>query len=173
MFAWEQRKLGDIVRWSKGCNLAKVALNEEGQGKEVIHYADLYKFPPVINEVIHWSTSGEGTLIPDNSILFPMSDVTPVGLARTTTITKSGIKAGGDTLIGIIEKRENAEFISYQINANSKRILPMVTGTTVRHISARALNTLDINLPTSSEQIKIAYLFNELEYLITLHQCKE
>jgi type I restriction enzyme S subunit len=170
--AWEQRKLGEIVSWSKGSNLAKAVLNENKSGEEVIHYADLYKFAPVVHDVIHWSNSGEGTIIPDNSILFPMSDVTPVGLARTTTITKTAVKAGSDTIIGTVEDKQSAEFISYQVNAHSPKILPLVTGTTVRHISAGALATLDVLLPSKDEQKKIADVFNGLSDLIALHQRK-
>jgi len=167
---WEQCELGDIVKWCKGSNLAKSVLNDVKSGNEVIHYADLYKFSPVISSVIHWSSTDEGTEIPENSVLFPMSDVTPFGLARTTTITKKGVKAGGDTLIGTLENKYSAAFISYQINANSMQILPLVTGTTVRHISASSLSTLEIFSTNIKEQQKITQFFNSLENLITLHQ---
>ncbi|HGH0916047.1 TPA: restriction endonuclease subunit S [Bacillus cereus] len=169
---WEERKLKDIVKWSKGSNLPKSVLNESKEGDEVIHYADLYKFSPVVSYVIHWSDSGQGTVIPDNSLLFPMSDVTPVGLARTSTITKSGVKAGSDTLIGMIDEKNNSQFISYQINANSQKIIPLVTGTTVRHISAKALDTLDIMVTSQEEQVKISTFFKQLDDTIALHQQK-
>lgn len=169
---WEERKLKDIVKWSKGSNLPKSVLNESKEGDEVIHYADLYKFSPVVSYVIHWSDSGQGTVIPDNSLLFPMSDVTPVGLARTSTITKSGVKAGSDTLIGMIDEKHNSQFISYQINANSQKIIPLVTGTTVRHISAKALDTLDIMVTSQEEQVKISTFFKQLDDTIALHQQK-
>jgi type I restriction enzyme S subunit len=145
-------------------------LNENHSGEAVIHYADLYKFAPVVHDVIHWSNSGEGTVIPDNSLLFPMSDVTPVGLARTSTMAKSGVKAGSDTLIGTIDEKQSAEFVSYQVNAHSSKILPLVTGTTIRHISAGALDTLDMFFPSKDEQLKISALFNGISHLITLHQ---
>jgi type I restriction enzyme S subunit len=47
-----------------------------------------------------------------------------------------------------------------------------VTGTTVRHISAGALATLDVLLPSKDEQKKIADVFNGLSDLIALHQRK-
>lgn len=169
---WVERELKDIVKWSKGSNLPKSVLNESKKGEEVIHYADLYKFPPVVSYVIHWSDSGQGTVIPDNSLLFPMSDVTPIGLARTSTITKSGVKAGSDTLIGMIDEKHNSQFISYQINANSQKIIPLVTGTTVRHISAKALDTLDIMITSQEEQVKISTFFKQLDDTIALHQQK-
>lgn len=169
---WEQRKLGEIVEWTKGNKLKKEQLNEEGVGTEIVHYADLYKFNPVEDGVIHWAVIDEGTLIPDNSLLFPMSDVTPIGLARTSTINKSGIKAGGDTLIGTINILNLAQFLSYEINAHSKNILPLVTGTTVRHISSNSLDTLNITLPSYKEQESIVEIFNNIYHLIALHQRK-
>ena len=169
---WEQRKLGEVINWSRGSNLAKSVINNKNIGADVIHYADLYKFSPVVDDVIHWSESDEGTIIPENSLLFPMSDVTPIGLARTSTITKSGVKAGGDTLIGTLNEYINAEFMSYQINANARDILPLVTGTTVRHINSNSLDTLDILIANIEEQKRISNFFNRLGNLITLHQRK-
>ncbi len=169
---WEEKKLGEMVSWSKGNNLAKMVLNENAIGNAVVHYADLYKFSPVVYEVIHWSETEEGTIIPLNSLLFPMSDVTPSGVARTTTIVKKDVKAGGDTLIGTIEKDYHAEFISYQINANAQQILPLVTGTTVRHISSISLSTLNIQLPTFAEQKQIGNYFQNLDNLIAKNEQK-
>ena len=169
---WEQRELGEIVNWSKGDKLSKEKLNESGNGEPVIHYANLYKFSPVIYDVINWSTSNEGRLIPDNSLLFPMSDVTPVGLVRTSTIAKSGVKAGGDTLIGTVDDFYSAQFVSYFINANSNKILPLVTGTTVRHISANSLSKLEILLPDIKEQQKISDFLNSIQETIAFQQQK-
>lgn len=170
---WEEKTLGEILTWSRGSKLAKAVLNQNANGKAVIHYADLYKFAPVVDAVIHWSETEEGTEIPQNSLLFPMSDVTPFGLARTSTILVEGVNAGGDILIGTIEKEHEAVFVSYQINANSRAILPLVTGTTVRHVCASALSTLNITLPVfSAEQTRIGEFFRQLDSLIALQQRK-
>lgn len=168
--AWELRKLGDIVKWKKGRKLTKAVINECGKGNEVIHYADLYKFAPVIENGIHWSVSEEGTLIPKNSLLFPMSDVTPGGLARTTTITKNNVRAGGDILIGTIKNGISAQFLSYYINLYYRDIIPLVTGTTVRHINSNDLNSLNTIIPNEKEQKYVKNYFNIIENLITLHQ---
>lgn len=169
---WEERKLGEIVIWSKGNKLSKSTLNELKKGEDVIHYADLYKFSPVGDDVIHWSESGQGNIIPDNSILFPMSDVTTSGLARTSTITKSGVKAGGDTLIGTLNTQSKSNFISYQINAKNRKILSLVTGTTVKHINSKSLDTLNVFIANIAEQQKIGSFFKQLDNLITLNQQK-
>lgn len=163
---WVTSKLKNIIKWSKGNKLAKSVLNSSKVGEKVIHYADLYKFGPVITDVIHWSESGQGTAIPNNSILFPMSDVTPTGLARTSAIDKSNIKAGGDTLIGTLSPDHSSYFLSYQINTNSQKIIPLVTGTTVKHINSKSLDTIDVSLTNINEQIKISNFFQIIEHII-------
>ena len=170
--AWEQRKLGEVVEWSKGSGLSKDALNVQGKGIPVIHYADLYKFNSVQKEVIHWTMDDMGTNIPENNLLFPMSDVTPDGLARTSTVLQSNVKAGGDVLIAKLDKEILSIFISYQINRNKNQILPLVTGTTVRHISSKSLNSLKVSIPGKNEQKRIGSILICFDNLIALHQRK-
>ena len=169
---WEERKLGDVTTWTKGQGLTKEDLNKERDGSEAVHYADLYKFSPVMHEVIHWTNSDDGQIIPDNSLLFPASDVTPVGLARTSTLRLSGVKAGGDVIIGQLDESINSSFMSYQINANSKKILPLITGTTVKHIQAKSLATVSVSITNMAEQTAIAGIFEQLDETIALHQRK-
>ena len=169
---WEELKLGDITTWTKGQGLSKEYLNNERYGSEAVHYADLYKFSPVMQEVIHWTNSDDGRIIPDNSLLFPASDVTPVGLARTSTLRLSGVKAGGDVIIGQLSERIDSSFMSYQINANSKKILPLITGTTVKHVQAKSLATMSVTITNMAEQTAIAGLFERIDNLIALHQRK-
>ena len=169
---WEERKLGDITTWTKGQGLSKEYLNNERYGSEAVHYADLYKFSPVMQEVIHWTNSDDGRIIPDNSLLFPASDVTPFGLARTSTLRLSGVKAGGDVIIGQLSERINSSFMSYQINANSKKILPLITGTTVKHVQAKSLATMSVTITNMAEQTAISGLFERIDNLIALHQRK-
>ena len=169
---WEERKLGDVTTWTKGQGLTKEDLNEERDGSEAVHYADLYKFSPVMHNVIHWTNSDDGRIIPDNSLLFPASDVTPVGLARTSTLRLSGVKAGGDVIIGQLDESINSSFMSYQINANSKKILPLITGTTVKHVQAKSLATVSVSITNMAEQTAIAGIFERIDNLIALHQRK-
>ena len=169
---WEERKLGDVTTWTKGQGLTKEDLNEERDGSEAVHYADLYKFSPVMHNVIHWTNSDDGRIIPDNSLLFPASDVTPVGLARASTLRLSGVKAGGDVIIGQLDESINSSFMSYQINANSKKILPLITGTTVKHVQAKSLATVSVSITNMAEQTAIAGIFERIDNLIALHQRK-
>ena len=159
---WKEVKLGEIVVWEKGSGLSKSDLNIEDRGGKVIHYADLYRYKEVITEIFHSSESIEGKAIPLNSLLFPMSDVTPQGLARASSISIEGVRAGGDILIANI-KDNSSIFLSYQVNANYRYILPLVTGTTVRHISSTSLSTIPISLPSLPEQEAIGTFFQTLD----------
>lgn len=168
---WKEVKLGEIVVWEKGSGLSKSDLNIEDRGGKVIHYADLYRYKEVITEIFHSSESIEGKAIPLNSLLFPMSDVTPQGLARASSISIEGVRAGGDILIANI-KDNSSIFLSYQVNANYRYILPLVTGTTVRHISSTSLSTIPISLPTLPEQEAIGTFFQTLDQAIALVEDK-
>ncbi|MCK3904952.1 restriction endonuclease subunit S [Streptococcus suis] len=159
---WEEVKLGEVVIWEKGSGLPKSDLNIEARGGQVIHYADLYRYKEVITEIFHSSESKEGKVIPLNSLLFPMSDVTPRGLARTSSISIEDVRAGGDILIANI-KDNSSTFLSYQVNSNYQYILPLVTGTTVRHISSTSLSTIPISLPSLPEQEVIGTFFQTLD----------
>ncbi|WP_429970441.1 restriction endonuclease subunit S [Fructilactobacillus sp. Tb1] len=171
--AWEQRKLGDVVSWNSGNGISKSELSNNGKNK-VIHYADLYKMPEIIskNNIINYSDSQDGVKIKTNSILFPKSDVTSSGLARTSSLSLPEIFAGGDVLIGQIDNNISSKFISFEINKNRKSILKYVTGSTIRHISSKSLSKLDISIPVIKEQIKIYELLDKLNKLIDANGVK-
>ena len=164
--AWKKRKLGEVINWHRGNGLPKSKLNQNKVGFPALHYADLYKFGAVEHSVINWTESDDGRVIPNNSVLFPMSDVTPKGLARTSTLNMSNVRAGGDVLIGQLADYILAEFMSYQINKNSSQILSLVTGTTVKHINSTALSTLNIMYTSIPEQTAIGNFLHNLDNII-------
>ena len=169
---WAKIQLKNYVTWYKGSGLSKKYLNVEKIGVPVIHYSDLYKFSEVIKNVRHWSTTNQGKLVSNNSILFPSSDVTPNGLARTSALIKNGVKAGGDIIIGTLKTSLSNVFMSYQINRNYKDILRMVSGTTIRHIHAYDLSNLSEYITYYSEQQKIGNLLSKVDHLIELENKK-
>ena len=173
MFSWEQRKLGEIGKWYKGIGGTKDDLNTKQSGRMFVHYADLYQTSEFLSNVVHWTINEIiGALIAPNSILFPMSDVTPYGLARTTSCKLKDVRAGGDVLINTIDTNIDSDFVSIYINLFSKNILPFVTGTTVKHINSKSLSELTILIPSFEEQVKIVNLVKFYNEIITLHQCK-
>lgn len=169
---WKKEKLGNIITWNKGKELSKKYLNLNKAGTPVIHYADLYKFAEVTSKTIHWSTYNQGNAIPSNSILFPSSDVTPTGLARTTAVTCVGIRAGGDVIIGVLNKKVYNVFMSYQINKNHKQILRLVSGTSIKHVNSHDLSRLYEYITDYNEQQKIGVLLAKIDRLIELENKK-
>ena len=164
-------KLRQIAQFQKGNNIKKSDLLTNGQYK-VVHYADLYKYAPIQKRVLHYTNKAMGTRIPENSLLFPESDVTPIGLARTSFLKELNAYAGGDVIIAtIISKNVNTGFLSYEINYFKNLLIPLITGTTVRHIHIDDLKKLDIFLPNKPKQDKIyTILFSQdriMDYLKT------
>ena len=113
-------------------------------------------------------------------VLIPASDTTPTGLARATSLEKSGVLLGGD--INIIRPNEgiNGSCLSLALNANRKELIRLIKGTTVRHIHNSEIKDIVICLPKlETEQVRVSSYFKQLDHLITLHQrefaflCKE
>lgn len=104
-------------------------------------------------------------------VLIPASDTTPTGLARATSLEKSGVLLGGDINIVRPNRGVNGSCLSLAINANKKELIRLITGTTVRHIHNSDIKDIVICLPKNeNEQIKITNYFKLLDNLITLHQ---
>lgn len=165
--------MGEIIDWKSGSGISKSDLTIHGKNK-VIHYADLYKMPEIISleNIINKSNSNAGEIINSNSLLFPKSDVTPIGLARTSSINIDNVYAGNDVLIGKINDDNSSDFLSLQINRNKNNILRYITGSTVRHISSKSLSKLPIGLANLKEQKKISRLLNAINNAITFNEYK-
>lgn len=106
-------------------------------------------------------------------VLIPASDTTPTGLARATSLEKSGVLLGGD--INIIRPNNgiNGSCLSLALNVNKNELIRRIKGTTVRHIHNSEIKEIEIYLPQSqNEQNQIALYFKKLDSLITLHQRK-
>ncbi|EKK21081.1 Type I restriction-modification system, specificity subunit S [Fructilactobacillus florum 2F] len=101
-----------------------------------------------------------------------MSDVTPNGLAKTSTLLEQNVKAGGDVLIAYLNESYDCRFISYQINLNSLYILKYVTGTTIRHINSKGLSNLCIKAPTLLNQSIISNLLMMVDESIAANERK-
>ena len=106
-------------------------------------------------------------------VLIPASDTTPTGLARATSLEKSGVLLGGDINIIRPNKGINGSCLSLALNANRKELIRLIKGTTVRHIHNSEIKDIVICLPKlETEQVRISSYFKRLDHLITLHQRK-
>lgn len=144
------------LEWMKGQAFKKDDIVEDGKSR-CIHYGELFTcYGSVINtvrsstNVIPIRTSKIG------DILFPASDVTPLGLTKCSAIMLNDVILGGDIIIMRPKEGVNPEYLSYAIRMQKEQLLSRVTGTVVRHISGKSLQTVNIPLPNVEKQNQFA-----------------
>lgn len=166
---WELKPLGSIAEFSKGRGLSKDDVSKSGSYPCVL-YGHLYTDYGMIINKVNYSTNKKFENTVNSSfgdILIPSSDTTPTGLARATCIEFDNVILGGD--INIIRAKEPilGSFLSFNINANREKILPLIKGTTVRHLYNEDLKTVELHIPNNlDEQKKISSYFKDLDKLI-------
>lgn len=173
--AWEQRKLSKYATFLSGNGLRWDDIDDTGV-QECILYGNLYTDYGMMTDTIKYRTNS----IPQNpvyskegDVLIPASDTTPTGLARATSLEKSGVLLGGDINIVRPNKDINGSCLSLALNANKDQMIRLIKGTTVRHIHNSDIQNIDITLPNYKiEQFKIASYFKVIDNIITLHQWK-
>lgn len=172
---WEQREISEYANFFTGNGLNWNDIVADGK-KECILYGNLYTDYGMIANSIVYKTNAEvnnAVYSEYGDVLIPASDTTPTGLARATSLEKSGVLLGGDINIVRPNRGVNGSCLSLAINANKKELIRLITGTTVRHIHNSDIKDIVICLPKNeNEQIKITNYFKLLDNLITLHQRK-
>ena len=168
---WRKIRVGNCGSWSKGKLLSKQDLVNNGKFK-CIHYGELFViYGEVITNVVSRTNLNTGCFSQVGDILFPDSDVTPTGLARCSSIMEDSVILGGGILILHPYSDYYSPFLSYAINNEKNQIIRRVTGTTVRHINAKALSEIEINVPVDYlEQQQIASFLLHLDEQIVIKQ---
>src|SRR5690554_4862756 len=170
---WEEKRLGEIAEFCRGKGMNKEAVVDNGSYKCVL-YGHLYTtYGMVINDVIYSTNKFDNDMYLSRigDVLIPCSDTTPTGLARATSIELDGVILGGDINILRPNKQIDGSFLSYNINSNRYKLLPLIKGTTVRHIDNSELKTVELYIAKDNrEQKQIVQFFQKLDQLITLQQ---
>lgn len=142
--------------WLKGQPLKKEQLVKNGRSK-CIHYGELFtKYNSVISHVDSETNITPVKMSKIGDILFPASDVTPLGLTRCSAIMLDNVILGGDIIVMRPTTELNSEYLSYAIRMQKKQLLNRVTGVLVRHISAKSLQTVKIPFPSKELQEQFA-----------------
>ena len=174
VFAWEQRKLGDVAEFSKGNGYSKGDLKESGT--PIILYGRLYtKYEISISDVDTYVEAKEGSVYSKGGeVIVPASGETAEDIARAATVDKSGILLGGDLNVVMPNKNIRSAFLAISIsNGNSQRELAKkAQGKSVVHIHNEEIRNLIVPFPNKVEQNKIADYFSNFDHLITLYQRK-
>ena len=161
---WEEKKLGEMFEIKKGIQISKKNLSLNGQ--KCILYGELFtRYDEIIEDV---TSKTDLDVLPNSKyydILMPSSDVTPNGLAKASCLLENDVILGGDMNI-LRYKDENVfpPFFSYQINYFKKKIMDVVSGTTIKHVYSKNIEKLNYEVPLCiDEQEKIASFFMLLD----------
>ncbi len=161
---WENRKLGDIAKFSKGKGISKSEIAEDGK-IECIRYGELYtRYGEVIDNVYSRTNIDLKNLVLSeaNDVIIPASGETQIDIATASCVIKSDIALGGD--LNIIKTVNNGVFLSYYLNNCKKiEIANLAQGISIVHLYSSQLATLSLNLPTLPEQTRIASFFTVLD----------
>ncbi len=162
---WEVKKLGEIVTFLKGKGLPKSDLKVDGKYR-CIHYGELFtKYNERITKILSYTDYNSNCFYSQaNDILMPTSDVTPYGLATASCVKEDNIILGGDILvIRPISGNLDGLYLAYYISQNKRRIMKLVTGSTVYHLYGSSLNDFKLNYPDIKEQIRITSIISNMD----------
>ena len=161
---WEVTNLGKVAEFVHGRGLSKSDLDEEGTCK-CIHYGQLFTtYKELIQEVNSRTNKNDGCFYSqENDVLMPTSDVTPRGLATASCIKETGVILGGGILVIRLHPGYDGLYFSYFVTQNKISVLKLVKGSTVFHLYANDLATLEVCFPNFQEQIAIARVLSDMD----------
>lgn len=161
---WKEHKFGDIADFSKGKGISKADISDDGT-LECIRYGQLYTdYEETIRDVKSRTNfpAEELVLSEANDIIIPASGETHIDIATASCVLKEGVALGGD--LNVVKTEHDGVFLSYYLNNTRKYdIARLSQGTSVVHLYAAQLSTLDLNLPEGDEQQKIASFFSAID----------
>ena len=171
---WEQRKLGDMVSFSKGSGYSKGDLKEDGT--PIILYGRLYtKYETIISEVDTFVDEKKGSVFSKGGeVIVPASGETAEDISIASVVEKSGVLLGGDLNIITPPDEMDSAFLAISISNGKPHndMAKMAQGKSVVHLHNTDLEKIDLPYPSHDEQRRISGFFSDLDNLITLQQRK-
>jgi type I restriction enzyme S subunit len=165
--SWPQHDLGGIAVILKGKGISKADIDPTGS-LACIRYGELYtRYGETIREAVSRTNvpSGELFLSKPNDVIIPSSGETKIDIAKASCVLVGDIALGGD--LNVIRSRLNGTFLSYFLNGPKRiDIAKVAQGDTVVHLYPHQLEALQIAVPSSNEQHKIASCLRSLDELI-------
>ena len=159
---WNNHLLDDIATFLKGKGISKSELDDDGK-TECIRYGELYVYYNELIDEVKSKTNLENLVLSNaNDVIIPASGETQLDIATASCVLRSGIALGGD--LNVIRTENNGLFLSYYLNSKKKfEIARLSQGSSVVHLYASQLKTLNLNLPSISEQQKIASFLSAVD----------
>lgn len=171
---WEQRKLGELVQFSKGAGYSKGDLKESGT--PIILYGRLYtKYEAVITNVDTFADAKNGSVYSrGGEVIVPASGETAEDISIASVVEKQGILLGGDLNIITPPADLDSAFLAISISNGKPHedMSKMAQGKSVVHLHNTDLEKIDMTYPSHEEQTQISGFFRRIDNLIILHQRK-
>lgn len=157
---WEVRRLASFGKFSKGGNIGRNDLLDEGISTLI--YGDIYTKYEIKTHTLHSKVSQEtaknATPIYKGDILFSGSGETKEDIGKNIVyLGDEKAFAGGDVII-FRQNQNDALFLSYALNTQGVRFCKLIEskGEIIVHIYASNLRDIKIPLPPLQEQKEIA-----------------
>ncbi|MEO5326997.1 MAG: restriction endonuclease subunit S [Magnetococcus sp. THC-1_WYH] len=170
---WGMKKMGDIAFFYKGKGISKADIDLNGK-TPCIRYGELYThYGEVIVSIASSTNLAASSLFfsRKNDIIIPSSGETKLDIATASCVMCDDVALGSD--LNVIRTNHNGIFISYYLNGSKKNdIAKIAQGDTVAHLYPSQLEQLEITIPESAEQQKIADCLSSLDDLITAQEQK-
>lgn len=176
---WEVRRLASFGKFSKGGNIGRNDLLDEGISTLI--YGDIYTKYEIKTHTLHSKVSQEtaknATPIYKGDILFSGSGETKEDIGKNIVyLGDEKAFAGGDVII-FRQNQNDALFLSYALNTQGVRFCKLIEskGEIIVHIYASNLRDIKIPLPPLQEQKAIAsYLDTQITKIdLTIEKTKE
>ena len=171
---WEQRKLGELCSFSKGCGYSKNNLRD--QGTPIILYGRLYtNYETQIHSVDTFVDPLENSVYTEGGeVIVPASGETAEDISIASVVEKPGIILGGDLNIITPSAVVNPVFLALELSYGKPHfdLAKRAQGKSVVHIHNEDIANVFFDRPCIAEQRRIGGFFDRLDSLITLHQRK-
>ena len=171
---WEQRKLGELCSFSKGCGYSKNDLRD--QGTPIILYGRLYtNYETQIYSVDTFVKPLENSVYSEGGeVIIPASGETAEDISIASVVEKPGIILGGDLNVITSSADIDPVFLALELSYGKPHfdLAKRAQGKSVVHIHNEDIANVFFGHPNIAEQRRIGAFFDRLDSLITLHQRK-
>lgn len=172
--AWEQRKLEDWGTFYYGHSCPKWSVTADAT-TPCIRYGELYtKFGTKIDRIFSYTNMPTEKLrfSKGKEVLIPRVGEDPMDYNHCTWLSMPDVAIG--EMISVFNTEQDPLFTATMFNATLQKEFAMrVEGGSVTNLYFEKLKNIEVSFPKKEEQKKIARFFEEIDNLITLHQCKQ
>ena len=166
---WEVRRLNSIGRFSKGGNISRDQLTEDGKCEAILYgdiYTKYYIKASIIRNHITEKTAMNSVRIKSGDILMTGSGETKEDIGKTIMFDSQIAYIGGDVIL-FRQNKMDSLFLSYALNSMYAKVYRYKEskGEIVVHIYSNALKSMKIAAPPMNEQSSIVKYLNRHFFL--------